>query len=182
VSYISQEWCNGYFQTRYLIDLGVRVQLGHRVGDRCPYALPQAQKEFTVVHVNGIHMVRLCFCACPHALEHSIQLLDAGWWPASNSEPRSAATMQVLRHFHILNLSSHVTPTDFYRGLERMFNGQGLKESPEGSVPARTKAGYFKTTVSRYSLASTLIDLRMYSGSFRAMDDDGSAMAPHHHV
>jgi CxC2 like cysteine cluster associated with KDZ transposases len=44
--------------------------------------------------------------------------------------PQTAATMEVLHAFHILNLQARVPPTEFYRSLERMTDGHGLMELP----------------------------------------------------
>ena len=38
--------------------------------------------------------------------------------------------MDVLRVFHVMNLQARLAPTDFYRALERLTDGQGLTELP----------------------------------------------------
>jgi len=38
--------------------------------------------------------------------------------------------MDVLRLFHILNLQGQLAPTDFYRSLEQMTCGDGLRTVP----------------------------------------------------
>jgi hypothetical protein len=47
---------------------------------------------------------------------------------------QSAATMDLLRTFHIMNLQARVSPTNFYRSLERMTDGQGLVNLPVSSL------------------------------------------------
>ncbi|KAL0576148.1 hypothetical protein V5O48_005839 [Marasmius crinis-equi] len=124
-----EEWKNGYFQPTTLKTLKVRYQLGHRPGQRC--AFPKAgYEEFVVLHWNGIHIVNLDFCGCS-GLAHHLQILEAGWWPASFKDPRTAASLELLRNFHITNLQSQIPPTDFYRSLVQMTDGTGLLELPD---------------------------------------------------
>ena len=111
--------------------LGLRVQLGHKRGLLCPSRVP-AHKDFVVLHVNGIHVLDIDFCGCAGALTARGQLLEVGWWPSTPLEPQSAASMAVLRLFHISNLQGQISPTDFYRGLEQMTCGDGLSYVPVG--------------------------------------------------
>jgi hypothetical protein len=59
-----------------------------------------------------------------------LQLLKVGWWPSTPLDPQTAATMSVLRLFHVTNLQGQVTPTDFYRTLEQMTSDDGLTILP----------------------------------------------------
>ena len=59
-----------------------------------------------------------------------MQLLEVGWWPSTPLEPQTAATMFLLRLFHVTNLAGQVTPTDFYRTLEQLSSGGGLSNLP----------------------------------------------------
>jgi hypothetical protein len=77
-----------------------------------------------------IHYVVIDFCGCVGAPSHYVQLLEAGWWPSTPLDPQTAATMSVLRLFHVTNLQGQVTPTDFYRTLEQMTSGDGLSILP----------------------------------------------------
>ena len=61
---------------------------------------------------------------------HYVQLLEVGWWPSTPLDPQTAATMSLLRLFHVTNLQGQVTPTDFYRTLEQMSSGDGLNKLP----------------------------------------------------
>ncbi|EEB97678.1 hypothetical protein MPER_02956, partial [Moniliophthora perniciosa FA553] len=58
------------------------------------------------------------------------QLLELGWWPSSYKEPRSAASFNLLRFFHVNNLQGQIPPTDFYRALEQITDGTGLNTPP----------------------------------------------------
>ncbi|KAL0571201.1 hypothetical protein V5O48_010766 [Marasmius crinis-equi] len=125
-----EEWKNERFHEITLKTLKVRYQLGHRSGERC--AFPKtAYQDFVVLAWNGIHVVNLDFCGCSEAIEHHLQLLEAGWWPTSFKNPRSAATLELLRNFHITNLQCQSAPTDFYRSLLQMTDNTGLEKVPD---------------------------------------------------
>ena len=83
-----------------------------------------------VLTSNGIHTIAIDFCGCAGAPSHYVQVLEVGWWPATPLEPQTAATMSLLRLFHVTNLQGQVTPTDFYRTLEQMSSGDGLTNLP----------------------------------------------------
>ena len=83
-----------------------------------------------VLAPNGIHIVAIDFCGCVGAPSHHVQLLEVGWWPSTPLDPQTAATMSVLRLFHVTNLQGQVTPTDFYRTLEQLSTGDGLTKLP----------------------------------------------------
>jgi hypothetical protein len=126
----TQEWKNGFFQRTTLQKLGHRVQLGHAPGVSCPFRT-RGHKDFVIIDISGIHTIEVDFCGCDAALATPReQLLEVGWWPSTPLEPQSAATMTVLRSFHIWNLQGQISPTDFYRGLEQMTNGDGLSRVP----------------------------------------------------
>jgi CxC2 like cysteine cluster associated with KDZ transposases len=124
-----QEWKNGFFQRTTLQSLGLCIQLGHPLGQSCPFRA-RAHQNFVVIHVNSIHVINLDFCACSNSPTPREQLLEVGWWPSTPLEPQSAASMTVLRSFHTWNLQGQISPTDFYRGLEQMTCGDGLSSVP----------------------------------------------------
>ncbi|KAJ7029735.1 hypothetical protein C8F04DRAFT_1211893 [Mycena alexandri] len=126
----SQRWDEpGLFEKTSLAALGLRVQLGHNVGDRC--LGPKAgHTEFVVLHTNGIHTVKVDICGCENALEagsHEIQLLHARWFPAMHENPRTCATIDVLDQFHEETLQSKTTMYDAYCVLEKLTNNVGIK-------------------------------------------------------
>ena len=121
-------WNGLFFQRVTLRDLGLRVQLGHAFGRSCRTALA-AHANFRVIHTNGIHHVALDQCRC-HGVELSKQLLQIGWWPGTPLEPKTAATFNVLHHFHLLNLQGKVTGYSFYRALEFQTDNTGLDPPP----------------------------------------------------
>ena len=87
-----------------------------------------------VLASNGIHCPAIDFCGCVGAPPHYVQLLEVGWWPSTPLDPQTAATMSLLRHFHVTNLQGQVTPTDFYRSLEQMSSGDGLNKLPVSNL------------------------------------------------
>ncbi|KAG1747266.1 uncharacterized protein EDB91DRAFT_1235984 [Suillus paluster] len=102
--------CGGdaYFQSVTLKDLGLRIQLGHKVGD------------------SSIHPVAIDFCGCDKAQSHVQQLLHVRWFPATTSDPRTVATFRVLRQFHILSFESKVSAYEFYHSLVCLTDNTGL--------------------------------------------------------
>jgi hypothetical protein len=108
--------------------MGLRVQLGHRVGETCD--APQAgHKDFAVIHTNSIHPVALDYCGCRD--EHIVgsrrqQLLRRSWYPATHKEPKTCSTIVGLDTFHIMTLQGKVTAYDYYSGLEKLTDNTGL--------------------------------------------------------
>ena len=121
-------WNGLFFQRSTLKELGLRVQLGHAPGQYCP-TREAASKDFVVIHTNGIHLVNVDYCRC-HSLSHRTQLLQVAWWPATPLDPQTCATMEVLRHFQILNLQGKLTGFSFYRALEYQTDNTGLNKPP----------------------------------------------------
>jgi hypothetical protein len=126
-----QEWRKDRFHRVTLHALGLRFQLGHCVGESCS-ASTQARGAFTVVHTNGIHAVNVDFCRCSGQVDKQIQLLKVGWWPATCLEPRSAVTFDALKTFHLLNLHGSLAAIEYYRTLEDLTNGDGLRRGTLG--------------------------------------------------
>ncbi|EEB89867.1 hypothetical protein MPER_11993, partial [Moniliophthora perniciosa FA553] len=110
---------------------GPRLETGspHRLS--CPNS-KRAHEDFVVIAVNGIHKIDLYFCDCKKdEAEFRHQLLEVGWWPASSKEPRSAATFEVLRHYHVTNCQSHIPTTDYFRAIEQLTDGTSLQKIPD---------------------------------------------------
>ncbi|KAJ7024743.1 hypothetical protein C8F04DRAFT_968613 [Mycena alexandri] len=121
----------GFFRKVSLASLGLRVQLGHQVGDKCE-APERGHKEFVVLHTNGIHVVQVDFCGagCKGALQAGppeVQLLRARWFPATHEIPRTCATIDLLDQFREETLQAKTTMYDAYRVLERLTNNVGVK-------------------------------------------------------
>ncbi|KAG2093727.1 uncharacterized protein F5147DRAFT_747879 [Suillus discolor] len=119
-------WNDSFFQPTTLRKLGLRVQLGHAPGDRCYNPHPSSSDNFVVIDVHGIHEIALDFCGCASAQIHYKQLLRTRWYPATTSDPRTAATFALMEHFHLLSFESKVSAYEFYHSLARRNNNAGL--------------------------------------------------------
>ncbi|KAI6040184.1 hypothetical protein EDC04DRAFT_2867759 [Pisolithus marmoratus] len=119
-------WTGSYFKCRSLRDLGLWIQLGHRVGDRCYRPCPTARDDFMIIHSNGVHSVNLDFCSCESAEAPFQQLLHIHWFPASSKKPCTAATFNVLEQFHLLSFESKVSAFEFYQSLSHISDNTGL--------------------------------------------------------
>jgi CxC2 like cysteine cluster associated with KDZ transposases len=106
--------------------MGLRVQLGHYPGTTCRKPKPAHGDDFVVIDVHGIHDIALDFCGCEHEVSHFKQLLRARWFPATVTDPRTAATFAVLEFFHILSFESKVSAYEFYHCLARRTDNTGI--------------------------------------------------------
>lgn len=120
-----QEWNGVCFDKIYLKDLGLRIQLGHRVGENCPLPERAYGDSFVVIDIGGIFPVGLDFCNCEKAVDHAIQLLRSRWFPATVRQPKSAATFRVLNTFQLLSFESRTSVFEFYNTLARLSDNTG---------------------------------------------------------
>lgn len=114
------------FHCHSLSRCGLVVQLGHD-GDACPNSRLR-EGHFTVIHVNGFHFVKVAFCDCGR-FGHSetvVQVLRAGWMPATTDRPRTAVTFECLRQFNALNLQGKINAFDYYMAMVQLTDGSGL--------------------------------------------------------
>ncbi|KAJ7441787.1 hypothetical protein B0H11DRAFT_2251850 [Mycena galericulata] len=108
---------------------GLRVQVGHRVRKTCSVPIA-SNKNFVVLHDNGIHEVAVDFCGCENELvagPPDIQLLRAGWFPATHERPQTCATLVVLEKYHLETLQAKTTMYDFYGVLEKLTDNTRIK-------------------------------------------------------
>ncbi|KAJ3716228.1 hypothetical protein C8R42DRAFT_589224, partial [Lentinula raphanica] len=125
---IIEKWNGSYFERIPLQQMGLSVQLGHSCDSICP--APRIVKNFTVIHTNGIHQVTALFCNCVNryaAGEWRQQLHRRRWFAATHLQPETAATYEVLNHFHVLTLQGKVTTYDYYTGLEKLYDNLGTE-------------------------------------------------------
>ncbi|KAJ6467408.1 hypothetical protein C8R45DRAFT_1171845 [Mycena sanguinolenta] len=124
-----EKWHRNYFVRTTLARLGLRIQLGHPPHQRC--AAPEhARSAFVTLHINGIHEVAVDFCGCKRSASAGppeMQLLHAGWFPATHERPQTCATISVLETFHQDTLQSKMTMYDFYGVLEKLTDNTGIK-------------------------------------------------------
>ncbi|KAH9910254.1 uncharacterized protein BXZ73DRAFT_83815, partial [Epithele typhae] len=99
------------------------LHLGHG-GLPCPVSLASQQKRaMTIVDSHGPQTFEVTFCT--HAsfeqepMHESMQLIQAGLWPATWDTPRTAFTISALRDFHLLSLQSQISVLDIWNYLAR---------------------------------------------------------------
>ncbi|KAK7435289.1 hypothetical protein VKT23_019734 [Stygiomarasmius scandens] len=134
--HIIEKWNGFFFDQVSLRELGLIVYLGpHKPGDICNQ--PRIINYFTVIHVNGLHDIRVAYCNCDkfRAGEWRQQLLRRCWFPATHTDPRTCATFDVLNHFHVMTLQGKVTTYDYYNGLEKLRNNAILKKLKDRYKP-----------------------------------------------
>lgn len=122
-----QKWTGFYFAGTTLQALGMKVHLGHAPGRFCE--MRRDAKTVTVVHSNGVHEVDVHFCQCDEIPEYR-QLLQIGWYPATPLQPQSCATLEALRHFHLLNLQGKLPAYSYYKATEYETDTTGLAKPP----------------------------------------------------
>ncbi|KAF9457802.1 hypothetical protein BDZ94DRAFT_1285142 [Collybia nuda] len=81
--------------------------------------------DFLIVDSSGLHEVALDFCECERAPSHSLQLMRARLYPATGTNPRTAASFRVLRQFHLLSFESKCSGYEFYNSLARLTDNTG---------------------------------------------------------
>ncbi|KAJ7817081.1 hypothetical protein B0H13DRAFT_2242339 [Mycena leptocephala] len=82
-------------------------------------------KNFVVVDTYGLHEVDLYYCGCGKGQSFPVQLLRIKWLPSTGKRPRTAATFNVLRRYHLLSLESKCSMGEFYQSLARQTNNTG---------------------------------------------------------
>ncbi|KAJ7253593.1 hypothetical protein C8J57DRAFT_1519322 [Mycena rebaudengoi] len=123
-----QVWTGEFFSRTTLRALGLRMQLGHWEGSdhRCALPTPVRDDRFVIMDEHGIHQVSVDFCGCGTGGSHNTQLLRSGLYPATTTNPRTAATLTVLRVFHLLSFESKCSSYEFYHTLARESDNSGL--------------------------------------------------------
>ncbi|KAJ6448587.1 hypothetical protein C8R45DRAFT_1132896 [Mycena sanguinolenta] len=128
-----QRWTGSSFERRTLKDMGLQIQLGHWHDlDRvCPLPQPAAGNDFVIIDSHGVHSVNLDFCNCGRGGAPTVQLLRARLWPATTTNPRTAATFAVLRRHHLLSLESKCAALEFYQSLARESDNVHYKKNKD---------------------------------------------------
>ncbi|KAJ7776683.1 hypothetical protein B0H14DRAFT_2631689 [Mycena olivaceomarginata] len=102
--YAGQKWDGTLFQQYGFKSLGLRIQLGHPPGERCPNPLASAGDDFVFVNT------------------HTIDEISLDYW----TNPRSAATFAALERFDLLTLESKCSAYEFYNSLQRGTDNTGI--------------------------------------------------------
>ncbi|KAJ7019042.1 hypothetical protein C8F04DRAFT_1276744 [Mycena alexandri] len=124
-------WSGEFFIPLSLNDLGLdaRIQLGHPPGTFCPRSRP-AHKDFVIIDVLGIRVVKLSFCGCDSRVEHRQQLERACLWPATSVDPQTCATTVRKREVYE-NGTEEKAPPDrrrAFRAIVRQYRMMELRK------------------------------------------------------
>ncbi|PBK70788.1 hypothetical protein ARMSODRAFT_884149, partial [Armillaria solidipes] len=122
------EWTGERFVKTTLRKLGLRVQIRHFDGSECICPEP-AGWTFTILDTNGIHDVKVDYCACDRCkgTMQRQQLLRFGWYPVTPLHPRTCATLTLLDQFHALTHAGKISTYDYYRYLNTMTDAWGIR-------------------------------------------------------
>ncbi|KZT51613.1 hypothetical protein CALCODRAFT_512585 [Calocera cornea HHB12733] len=116
-----RRWTGTFFERVGLQSLGLVVTLCRERSCCPPNPAPMdIRPSFTVVHINGVHRIRLRFCQHRHQTPRFVQLLRMRLFPSTIVNPRTAFTFDVMNDFHLLNLISKVPAYDYYGKLARL--------------------------------------------------------------
>ncbi|KAJ7871110.1 hypothetical protein B0H13DRAFT_1895895 [Mycena leptocephala] len=126
-----EEWDGKHFKRRTLKSLGIRIQLGHPLGEPCAAPVKAAGDDFVIIGSQTIDEVGLDYCGCGTARSKPIQLLRMRLYPTTGTNPRSAATFAVLDRYTHMNLESKCSAYEFYNSLAHETNNTGLEPSRE---------------------------------------------------
>ncbi|KAG1760085.1 hypothetical protein EV702DRAFT_1208029 [Suillus placidus] len=106
--------------------LGLRVQLGHPAGERC--LLPE--RAFTTTSPSLIPMGFMRSVWISVAVRPLRHIQDSYfvqlWFPATTTDPRTAATFRILEQYHILSFESKCSGYEFYHAVARLSDNTGL--------------------------------------------------------
>lgn len=127
-----EEWSDGHHKPLILRRNGFKLYMGHQ-GRQCPATsnsydpLSTQQKQITgqdmvIVDDTGVRTIFVVWCSCRGAKSHVHQLMYAGLYPATLTQPETAFTFQVLEHFYLDLMECNTSALSFYSKLRRMTN------------------------------------------------------------
>ncbi|KAA1479943.1 hypothetical protein DENSPDRAFT_743739, partial [Dentipellis sp. KUC8613] len=121
-----ERWTGSQYTRYSLAEAGLTMHLGHD-GLQCPNPRPR-DGLMHVIDSMGFHSVAIVYCGCEQLGTHHafVQLLRAGWVPATINRPQTVVTLSCLKLFQKLNLQGRINAYDFYRSLEAITDGTGL--------------------------------------------------------
>lgn len=127
----TQQWTGDFWKKRTLKDMGLVIQLGH-TDTPCHVPASKEPLPVTIIDHGGIHELFVYFCGCERGMmaDKRVQMLRAGWYPASMTDPQSCATFQVLDQFHMLNLVGGMNVHDFVKSTERLSDATKVNSPP----------------------------------------------------
>ncbi|KAJ7292244.1 hypothetical protein C8J57DRAFT_1445287 [Mycena rebaudengoi] len=125
-----ERWDGSFFHHTTLKEAGLTVQLGHFAGHPHCDSPRRAPEGFVVIHEHRVEEIALNFCGCGGG-PATVQLLRAGLYPATTTNPRTAATFGIMRHFHLMSFESKCSTYEFYHSLARESDNTGLRSPPD---------------------------------------------------
>ncbi|KAF7373659.1 hypothetical protein MSAN_00576700 [Mycena sanguinolenta] len=87
--------------------------------------------DFVIIDNSGVHSVHLDYCNCGLSGHPTVQLLRAGFWAATTTNPRTAATFAVLRQYHLLSFEAKCATLEFYQSLARATDNLRYKKDKD---------------------------------------------------
>ncbi|KAJ7435497.1 hypothetical protein B0H11DRAFT_2257158 [Mycena galericulata] len=134
------------------VDAGQRLfTLGH-FGKPCPNA--GTALMFTIVETTGIHATRMHFCGCAgtdgNPRDKVVQLMEAGFFPGTVKEPRTAFSFEMLKRFHIAALESKDAACSYISSLRRLTDNAQTANVPDpypAFLPTSRVYQYLKTLI-----------------------------------
>src|SRR5712672_2866115 len=94
-----KQWNGNFFVQYNISSLGHIIILGHH-GKPCPNnSSSKLPLNFLVAHMNGIHKMRVMFCACVDSGNRMQQLLSAQLFSATTEQPTTTFTFSLLQDF-----------------------------------------------------------------------------------
>jgi hypothetical protein len=99
------------FERVDLCSLGLVLQLGHD-GGAC--TLPGGPSVLTIIDIHGLQRVRVRYCQCTAFQPKYRQLLRAGFFPATETRPKTAVSFAFLWTFHRVTLASKLNLYDYF--------------------------------------------------------------------
>ncbi|KAF6755728.1 hypothetical protein DFP72DRAFT_990059 [Ephemerocybe angulata] len=122
-----QRWNGIHFTQTTLKAVGLRIQLGHPPGERCPLSESAWADDFVIVDCDAVHNVGLDFCRCgATSKSHVEQLLERRLYPATVSNPKTAATFRALELFELFQYEAKISPFEFFKAIARLTDNTGL--------------------------------------------------------
>ncbi|KAJ7510735.1 hypothetical protein B0H11DRAFT_2215479 [Mycena galericulata] len=88
-------WTNTGLVGVTLKTAGLRIRLGHRLGDLCPERI--VDNDFVITDTDGLHEVAIDYCGCEPRRSRGRQLRDARFFPSGDTSPRTAVAFTMAQ-------------------------------------------------------------------------------------
>ena len=108
----------------------------------------------------------LAFCGCSEVSDHGTrvqQLLRRRLFPATNLDPQTACTFQLLKSAQLLSLQSKLSLYDYYLSIEKLTDATGA----------------MNVNVSDHSIISNSRELISNKGQIQSVPPDSANVAPY---